>query len=620
MAKTEHEIFGDIKSIRRSTLELLKSIYDMKPDRRHFICAGVARAMAAASALTNREVAVMIDRRGIIQSVSIGDNNQVDLFNIVPRRYLSRASGIRCVHTHTNGDARFSEVDISALKILRLDAMALLALGQGGAVAAANAAMCPPNGELTEYGAFYAAPKPGEPCPQNILDALDALLPGMFAQDADAEQIYYDPKEKAQERAILVGARQGLDGDPLSELAQLAWTAGAEVIEKVYYREREIDASYYIGKGKIEELRFLRQEAKADLVIFDGELSGAQTRNLEKAIGVKIVDRTALILDIFAGRARTREGKLQVELAQLNYRLTRLTGLGGQLSRLGGGIGTRGPGERKLDVDRRHISRRIFAIEEELQKTRERRDRTRNAGRISSMPIVAFVGYTNAGKSTLFNALCGADVFTEDKLFATLDPTARKLELPSGGAVIAIDTVGFIDKLPLELVDAFKATLEESVYADILVHVVDLADPRARDHIEIVENILKSIGAAGKKTLIAFNKADLFDETPDWLAFWRHFPEGAPNGVSEPRLVSRSCVISAKTGQGLGEFMRELEALTREEYVRLDVTIPYSEGRIRSYLHENASILNEEYTDSGVSMQVMLGKGHAGWLGRYITQ
>jgi GTP-binding protein HflX len=207
-------------------------------------------------------------------------------------------------------------------------------------------------------------------------------------------------------------------------------------------------------------------------------------------------------------------------------------------------------------------------------------------------------------------------VFTEDKLFATLDPTARRLSLPSGGGVIAIDTVGFIDKLPHELVDAFKATLEESVYADILVHVVDLSNPEARDHIEIVERILKSIGAGGKKTLIAFNKADLVGEIPEWLTFWRHVPNGAEmDALAHPQ--SRHCVISAKTGQGLDDLLLELEGLAQEEYVRLDVLIPYSESRICSYLHENASILDEEYTETGVSMKVMLGKGHAGWLRRF---
>ena len=636
MAKTDHKIYGDTQTIRRSVLGLLESIYDMAPDRKRFITAEAAGALALASALTNRETAVMLDRRGIAQGVFIGDNNKVDLFNIVPRRYQSRASGIRCVHTHPDGGPLFSDVDISALRNMRLDAMALLALGGDGGVIAANAAIFPPNGELTTYGVFYPADKKivihsarkqislDKPVPvaPEILDALDDLLPEMFSQDINAGRVFYDPKEKALEQAILVGVNTretrptGERADPLDELAQLAWTAGAEVLGKVFYRERESDPASHIGRGKIEELRLMTQELKPDLIIFNEELSGAQTRNLEKAIGVKIVDRTALILDIFAGRARTREGKLQVELAQLNYNLTRLIGLGGQLSRLGGGIGTRGPGEKKLDVDRRHIRRRMHAIEEELQKTRERRDRTRDAGRMSAMPIAAFVGYTNAGKSTLFNALSGAEVFTEDKLFATLDPTARKLSLPSGGGVIAIDTVGFIDKLPHELIDAFKATLEESVYADILIHVVDISDPDAQAHIEIVEKILKDIGSTGKKTLIAFNKADLIEETPEWLSFWRRL-QYSPDGLTPQPVSSRACVISAKTGMGLDALLRELESLTQEEYIRLDVLIPYNEGRICAYLHENASILGEEYTDSGISMKVLLGKGHAGWLSRF---
>ena len=634
MAKSDRKIYGEISGIKRSILDLLDKIYDAKVDRKRFICEEAAGYMALASALINREVAVMIDRSGIVQSVSVGGNNTVDLYSGVPRRLSTRASGMRCIHTHPNGSADLSDVDVSALKSMRLDAIAALAIDGSGRILAANAAICPPNGELTVYGPFFSADTsadtggnekpPGQNqaakasldvAPEvsiNVLDKLDALFPIMLTQDANAETVYFEPKEKPLERALLIGAQPRGDGaEPLGELAQLAWTAGADVLGKILYREREIDAAYYIGSGKLSEIKQACQNAKAELVIFDEELSGVQVRNLEKELSVKVVDRTALILDIFAGRARTKEGKLQVELAQHNYNLTRLTGLGEQLSRLGGGIGTRGPGERQLDVDRRHIRRRIYAIETELRKTRERRDRTRNAGRISSMPVVAFVGYTNAGKSTLFNALSGAGVFTEDKLFATLDPTARKLDLPSGGGVIAVDTVGFIDKLPHELVDAFKATLEESVFADILLHVVDLSDADARAHIETVEKILHDIGAVDKKMLVAFNKRDLLESDPEWLTFWRRDPGG------ERTASSRTCVISAKTGAGLDELKLELEKLAQEEYVRLNVLIPYKEGRVCAYLHENASVLGEEFTPAGVSMEVMLGKGHAGWLKRF---
>ena len=443
-----------------------------------------------------------------------------------------------------------------------------------------------------------------------------------------AENLYYVPRDMERERAILVGVRQKADaggdtqpdgGEQLGELAQLAWTAGADVLGKVLYRDREADAAFYIGKGKVDEVKRVCHELGANIVIFDGELSGVQTRNLEDELDVKVVDRTALILDIFAGRARTREGKLQVELAQLNYNLSRLIGLGGQLSRLGGGIGTRGPGEKKLDVDRRHIRRRILAIERDLVKTRERRERTRNSGRMSSMPIVAFVGYTNAGKSTLFNALCDADVFTENKLFATLDPTARKLPLPSGGGVIAIDTVGFIDKLPHQLIDAFKATLEESVYADILLHVVDVSNPDARAQMEIVERILSDIGAVNKKTLVAFNKIDLLEREPEWLRFWRHAPANAGDG-GVLYASAKTCVVSAKTGQSLDALKRALAELAQEEYIKLDVLIPYKDGGVCSYIRENASILHEEYTAAGVAMKVLLGRGHAGRLRRFTSQ
>ncbi|MDR3120286.1 MAG: GTPase HflX [Clostridiales bacterium] len=658
MAKIERKVNGNIKSMKRTVLETLEAIYDAAAEKDRFVPEQAARAMAYATAAANREVAVMIGRRGNVLSVSVGSDRAVDLFGKQIRRGEARASGVRCIHTHPNGDEALSDVDLSALTSMRLDAMAVLAVDEAGNIVSASAAIRPVGKEVRFYGPYFSAsgpkaeadeapepdtgaasfsesgapasqraseltpaPTPDGTVPPRILESLDALLPDVYAQDREAEVSFFDPRGTQRERAVLVGVRPqpGDDGPELGELTQLAKTAGADVREKLLYREREADAAHYIGKGKLEELSQLRQETEADLVIFDDELSGAQTRNLEEALGVKVVDRTALILDIFAGRARTKEGKLQVELAQLNYNLSRLVGLGGQLSRLGGGIGTRGPGEKKLDVDRRHIRRRIHAIEEELQRTQTRRGRTRKTGRLASATVVALVGYTNAGKSTLFNTLCGADVFTEDKLFATLDPTARKLALPSGGSVIAVDTVGFINKLPHELVDAFKATLEEAVYADILLHVVDVSNPDAQSQIETVERILRDIGAVDKKMLIAFNKTDLVDRTPDWVRFWRP-AEGAAGGADARRADVRYCEISAKTGRGVDTLLRTLSEMAAEEYLKLEVLIPYQAGKLSAYLHENAKILREEYTPEGVSMSVRLGRQFAGRVKAYVVR
>ena len=296
------------------------------------------------------------------------------------------------------------------------------------------------------------------------------------------------------ERAILVGIISTVkDEESMEELKELTLTAGVEVIGVVTQKRDTIHKAHYIGKGKLEELKFFVENQEADLIIVNDELTGTQIKNMEDFLNVKVIDRTNLILDIFAKRARSKEGMLQVELAQLKYRLPRLVGMGGQLSRLGGGIGTRGPGETKLEADRRHIQNRIKAIEKKLEEIKRHRDLQRSRRKKNQVPVVAIVGYTNAGKSTLLNALTKAEVYVEDKLFATLDPTARRLILPSGREVILIDTVGFIRKLPHDLVEAFKSTLEEVKYADLLLHVIDVTSPDMEEKIKVVERVLSCL-------------------------------------------------------------------------------------------------------------------------------
>ena len=317
--------------------------------------------------------------------------------------------------------------------------------------------------------------------------------------------------DDAQERALLVSVDSA---ESLSELAALADTAGALVIERVLQRLPKPDPATYIGSGKVEQLALNAQALDVDICIFDDELTGAQLRNLEERLGVKCIDRTGLILDIFAQRARSSEGKLQVELAQLQYRLPRLMGQGTALSRLAGGIGTRGPGESKLEQDRRYIRRRIADVNESLRELESRRELQRRQRQKNGVPLVALVGYTNAGKSTLLNHLAGADVLAEDKLFATLDTTTRKLELPDNQSCLIIDTVGFINKLPHELVSAFRATLEEVVQADVLVVVSDAANPECQQQRRVVAEVLTQLGAGDKPTIEAYNKCDLLTERP----------------------------------------------------------------------------------------------------------
>jgi len=419
------------------------------------------------------------------------------------------------------------------------------------------------------------------------------------------------------ERAILVGLEiddgglliEGMtEGErSVDELEELAKTAGIIVEGKMLQKRHSKDSAHYIGSGKLEELGELCENMDVETVIFDDELSGAQIRNIEEAIGVKVVDRTTLILDIFAQRAHSREGKIQVELAQLKYRLPRLIGMGGQLSRLGGGIGTRGPGEKKLETDRRHIRRRINYLENELKEVSKQRELIRETRGGSEFPIVALVGYTNAGKSTLMNKLCGSDVFVEDKLFATLDPTTRKLTFENNSlletdnannkkeTILMVDTVGFIRKLPTELIEAFKSTLEEAVYADLLIHVVDAADAEYEEYIKVVNEILNLLGAVNKPIVIALNKIDC-------LGFQERIPLENVYG----RMQSEVYEISAKTGQGVGDLVKGIEKILSTNKIELDILIPYNEGWVLPYIYDNGKILEKEFKDNGTKVKVLI--------------
>lgn len=396
---------------------------------------------------------------------------------------------------------------------------------------------------------------------------------------------FYDFKE-IQERVILIGVQTEQDEDveaSLDELSELAETAGAETAAKVIQNREAVHPGTYIGKGKIQEVRSLLAALDANGVICDDELSPAQMNNLEKELECKVMDRTLLILDIFAARAVTSEGKIQVELAQLKYRAARLVGLRDSLSRLGGGIGTRGPGEKKLETDRRLIRARISALKSELKQVEKHRELIRTNRSRGSLKTAAIVGYTNAGKSTLLNTLTGAAVQAEDKLFATLDPTTRLLELKDGQQLLLTDTVGFIRKLPHHLVEAFKSTLEEAKYADYIIHVVDASNPQAEMQMHVVYETLRELGAAGKKVITLLNKQDL----------------AGGSGLRDLR-ADYTVKCSAKTGQGLDELKDILSKLLSENQIYIEELFSYREGgklqRIREYGH----LLSEEYRDDGI--------------------
>ena len=391
---------------------------------------------------------------------------------------------------------------------------------------------------------------------------------------------------KTHERALLIGLEQaGVTKwdlrDSLEELAELASSAGAEVVDTITQKLQKPTAPYYIGKGKAELIKESLQDRRVTSVIFDDELSPAQGRNLENLLARKVLDRTQLILDIFAQRARSREGRLQIELAQLQYLLPRLTKMWHHLSRQTGGIGTRGPGETQLEVDRRRVQERIARLERELESVRKTRAIQRQGRKRHQWPVAAVVGYTNAGKSTLLNLLTGADVVAENKLFATLDPTTRSFVLPNKQRVLLTDTVGFLRKLPHTLIESFKATLEEVSEADLLIHVVDLGHPRVDEQMQAVDNVIKELGAFGKQTVTVFNKIDQL--TNPELA--DTYPKRFPNSVA----------ISALTGEGVGNLVRALQDALSAWRLRLRFKIPASESALIAEIHRVGHVLDLRY-------------------------
>ena len=397
-----------------------------------------------------------------------------------------------------------------------------------------------------------------------------------------------------KERCIICGVFMGTgkinDSDfaSLKELKALCEACGAEVVGEVYQQRDSIDARTVIGKGKVEEIRNSIELLDADLVVFDCELSGSNTRNLESELNVRVIDRSRLILDIFALRATTKEGKCQVELAQLLYTLPRLSGIGTSLSRLGGGIGTRGPGETQLETDKRHINERIINLRKELKEIEKTRETMRKQRTKSEIPSVALVGYTNAGKSSLLNAFTDSDQFVKDMLFATLDPLSKKLTLSDGRDAVITDTVGFIRKLPHKLVEAFKSTLEAAVYADVLIHVVDATDEDAPTHIKTVEHILNELEIKDKPTIIAYNKCDRLSED-DILSI----KDGIP--------------ISVKSGLNLDKLLFEITEMTKKGEIEKTICVPYDKTHIISKMYDKLQVRNISYEENG-QMVTVYGK------------
>ena len=402
----------------------------------------------------------------------------------------------------------------------------------------------------------------------------------------------FEMKEK-MERVILVGVSTSDEDDvekSLDELEELAETAGAICVGRVIQNREQIHPASYVGKGKLDEIKELLWEFEATGIICDDELSPAQIGNLKDELDTKIMDRTLLILDIFAARASTSEGKIQVELAQLKYRQSRLTGYGTSLSRLGGGIGTRGPGEKKLEMDRRLIRSRIGKLNHDLKEVKNHREVAREQRRRDMLPVIAIVGYTNAGKSTLLNRLTGADVLAENRLFATLDPTTRGCKLESGQEVLFTDTVGFIRKLPHHLIDAFRSTLEEAKYADLILHVVDSSNPQIDEQMYIVYETLRNLGIQDKPIITAFNKKDRLTEQ----VILRDFQ------------AEKTVCISAKTGEGLDRLNECIESLLREQKLLIEQVFEYRDAAKIQLIRKYGELLSEEYTEEGIHVKAYI--------------
>ena len=580
---------GNLTGIKNTLLDKIATLYDIKLLQDEYASFELISQLCEYSGAIGREISVYIARDGSIVDVSIGDNSKVSMPDMRLVRNIDRLCGVRCLHTHPNGDGRLSGVDLGTLRSSKLDSMAAVGVLDG---------------KPTQLYAAYLGDFDEESGSRNAL-VYGPLRPYKLPQKALIAEIYNSDdrfrtnakvvEEAEQERAILVGMENDEGYDTLEELNELAKTAGALVVAKIPVRKRPIDNATYIGSGKAEELSLKGNELEADLFIFDDELSAIQLKNLEETLGARVIDRTTLILDIFAARATSREGKLQVELAQMRYRLPRLLGQCQVLSRLGDGIGTRGPGEKKLEIDRRRIRRRIYELETELSEIEKQRGLRRSGRKANRIPLVALVGYTNAGKSTMLNRLTESNVLAEDMLFATLDPVVRQITLAGGTEALISDTVGFINKLPHDLIQAFHSTLEEVSNADLILHMIDYSSPYHEKQIKVVDDVLSSLNAADISTIRVYNK---FDKT-----------EGEPPLRSDDMIS-----VSALTGDGIAELLGMIEDKLNSARTEIELLVPYSKYEAIALIRERGVLLSEEHQSEGTLIRAKLDAADIGQL------
>src|SRR6266550_4851802 len=509
-------LHGNTQGLKPNQLRRIEKLYQRRIPPHQIVTPEFARQISELSHETRRQIGVLIDRKGYVEFVIVGDARQIELPDFKRVRVAGdRFRGLRCVHTHLRGE-ELTRDDLTDLALLRLDLMAAIDVdeetGLPGVVRSAHllpatASEASTNGNSKHFA--FLEPAVASQLDVDFLSLIEALESEMARNRRTSRSA------TGAERAILVNVSTTAHDDAedsMAELRELAQSAGVVVLDEMIQRRSTIDPRTVLGKGKLEELLITAMQVGADAIIFDRELQAAQVRSISEATDLKVIDRSQLILDIFAQRAQSREGKIQVELAQLKYMLPRLTGSGIEMSRLMGGIGGRGPGETKLEVDRRRVRDRIHLLEKQIEsiRTSRRIQRTRRMRR--DLPIISIVGYTNAGKSTLLNALTASTVTAEDRMFATLDPTSRRLRLPRDQEVIINDTVGFIRDLPPDLITAFRATLDEMESSDVLLHLVDASSPQVDSHIASVEKILEELNLSGIARLLVFNKSDLLSQ------------------------------------------------------------------------------------------------------------
>ncbi|MBI3181510.1 MAG: GTPase HflX [Myxococcales bacterium] len=532
-----NEPFGNTLGLKASELKALRHTYRRRISPHEIVSADLARHLSELSRQIHRQVGVLLNRKGEVEQVMVGNAHKLELPDIGRARAGQvRLRGLRLVHTHLKSE-QLTKDDLTDLALLRLDMVAAIGVHDDGLPGVLHFAHLVPENGAGTYWRTETLPSVHERQP-DLLETMSALEEEL-SRRASARRV--DGRERAILVAVCLDGHRGRAEASLTELAELARTAGVEVLDQILQTRHQPDPRYLIGRGKLEELNLRSMQLMADLIVFDKDLAPSQARHIGEETSLKVLDRTQLILDIFAQRAQSADGKLQVELAQLRYLLPRLSQSDDSLSRLAGGIGGRGPGETKLEIDRRRVRDRIAHLESRIESlSRERQVRRAQRSR-RELPVISIVGYTNAGKSTLLNALTDSEVLVEDKLFATLDPTSRRLRFPEEREVIITDTVGFIRDLPKDLINAFRATLEELADASLLLHVVDASDARHEAQVQAVEAILASLELSEKPRLLVWNKVDLLPE----------------DGVAALLRSRGGVAISAASRQGLEELLRK---------------------------------------------------------------